>query len=188
MAEVLLFHHAQGLTPGVHEFADRLRAAGHQVTVPDLFDGATFATVESGVEHAETEIGFDVIVERGVAAAAGLPPETVYSGFSMGVMPAQKLVQTREGALAGLFLHSAIPPTYFAPSWPEGVPAQVHVMRGDEWGADECKEFATEVPEAELFDYPGSDHLFTDSSLEVYDAAATEVVVKRCLTLLSRWP
>ena len=83
--------------------------------MPDLFDGATFPTVESGVAHAESRIGFDVVVERGVAAAADLPPETVYAGFSMGVMPAQKLVQTREGALAGLFLHSAIPPDLLRP-------------------------------------------------------------------------
>jgi len=188
MADVLLFHHARGLTPGVHEFADRLRAAGHRVTVPDLFDGATFPTVESGVEHAESKIGFDVIIERGVAMAADLPPETVYAGFSMGVMPAQKLVQTRGGALAGLFLHSAIPSSYFAPTWPESVPVQIHVMEGDEWGADECKEFAADVPEAELFVYPGSGHLFTDSSLEIYDAAATDLVVERSLGLLSRWP
>ena len=187
MTEVLLFHHAQGLTPGVHEFAGRLRAEGHQVTVPDLFEGATFPTVQSGVDHAQS-IGFDVIQERGAAAAAGLPPETVYVGFSLGVMPAQRLLQTREGALAGLFLHSAVPPDYFSPSWPSGVPAQIHVMEGDEWGdLDVCKQLEADVPEIEVFRYPGSDHLFTDSSLDVYDAAATEQVLARGLELLARF-
>jgi dienelactone hydrolase len=187
MTEVLLFHHAQGLTPGVHEFADRLRAGGHTVTVPDLFDGATFPTVQSGVDHAQS-IGIEVIIERGEAVAAGLPPGTVYAGFSLGVMPAQKLVQTREGALAGLFLHSAAPPDYFAPAWPSGVPAQVHVMEGDEWGdLDVCKQLEADVPEVEVFRYPGSDHLFTDSSLDVYDAAATEQVLERSLDLLARF-
>ena len=187
MAEVLLFHHAQGLTPGVHQFADRLRAGGHTVTVPDLFDGATFPTVQSGVDHAQS-IGFDVLIERGEAVAAGLPPGTVYAGFSMGVMPAQKLVQTREGALAGLFLHSAVPTDYFSPSWPSGVPAQIHVMEGDEWGdLDVCKQLEADVPEIEVFRYPGSDHLFTDSSLEVYDAAATDQVIARSLELLARF-
>jgi len=187
MVEVLLFHHAQGLTPGVHEFADRLRTEGHRVTVPDLFEGATFPTVQSGVDHAQL-IGFDVIQERGAAAAAGLPPATVYVGFSLGVMPAQRLLQTREGALAGLFLHSAVPPDYFSPSWPSGVPAQIHVMEGDEWGdLDVCKQLEADVPEVEVFRYPGSDHLFTDSSLDVYDAAATEQVLARSLELLSRF-
>jgi len=187
MTEVLLFHHAQGLTPGVHEFADRLRAEGHRVTVPDLFEGATFSTVQSGVDHAES-IGFDLILERGAAAAASLPPETVYAGFSLGVMPAQRLLQTREGALAGLFMHSAVPPAYFSPAWPGGVPAQIHVMEGDERGdLDVCKQLEADVPEVEVFRYPGSDHLFTDSSLDVYDAAATEQVLARSLELLSRF-
>ena len=187
MTEVLLFHHARGLTPGVHEFADRLRADGHTVTVPDLFAGATFPTVQSGVDYAES-IGFDVVIERGEAAAAGLPPETVFAGFSMGVMPAQKLVQTRAGALAGLFLHSVVPPDYFSPTWPSGVPAHVHVMEGDEWGdLDVCRQLEADVPEVEVFRYPGSDHLFTDSSLEVYDAAATEQVLARSLELLARF-
>ena len=187
MTEVLLFHHAQGLTPGVHEFAERLRSGGHTVTVPDLFEGATFPTVQSGVDHAQS-IGFDVIIERGEAVAASLPPQTVYVGFSMGVMPAQKLLQTREGALAGLFLHSAVPPDYFSPAWPSGVPAHVHVMEGDEWGdLDVCKQLEADVPEVEVFRYPGSDHLFTDSSLDVYDAAATEQVLARSLELLSRF-
>ena len=68
MAEVLLFHHAQGLTPGVRAFADELRAAGHTVHTPDLFDGRTFDSIDEGVAHAK-EIGFENVLERGVRSA-----------------------------------------------------------------------------------------------------------------------
>jgi dienelactone hydrolase len=88
MAEVLLFHHAQGLTPGVRAFADELRAAGHIVHTPDLFDGRTFQTLDEGVAYA-AEIGFENIRERGIRAADDLPAELVYAGFSIGEMSAQ---------------------------------------------------------------------------------------------------
>src|SRR5207247_10144266 len=39
MAEVLLFHHALGLTSGCVSFADRLRDAGPVVHAPDLCHG-----------------------------------------------------------------------------------------------------------------------------------------------------
>jgi len=97
MAEVLLFHHAQGLTPGVLAFADELRRAGHTVHTPDLLDGRTFETVEEGVGYAK-EVGFGEVLERGVRAAEELPTEVVYAGFSLGGMPAQQLAQTRAGA------------------------------------------------------------------------------------------
>src|SRR5215208_7943549 len=84
MAEVVLFHHAQGLTPGVAAFADELRRAGHTVHTPDLYDGRTFATLEEGLAYAE-EIGFDEVTERGVQAAEALPAELVYAGFSLGL-------------------------------------------------------------------------------------------------------
>src|SRR5947208_12137095 len=92
MAEVLLFHHAQGLTPGVVAFADELRSAGHVVHTPDLYEGKTFGTVDEGVAHAR-EIGFGTVLERGRAAAEDLPAELVYAGFSLGGMPAQVLAQ-----------------------------------------------------------------------------------------------
>ena len=56
MAEVLLFHHAQGQTSGFHEFAEELRRAGHTVHTPDLYEGQTFDNLEDGVAHAD-EIG-----------------------------------------------------------------------------------------------------------------------------------
>src|SRR5205814_7046613 len=98
MAEVLLFHHAQGQTAGFKAFADELRPAGHTVHTPDLFDGRTFASIEEGMAYAE-QLGFpDGIIERGERAADSLPDELVYAGFSLGVLPAQKLAQTRPGA------------------------------------------------------------------------------------------
>src|SRR5919204_5535446 len=112
MAEVLIFHHAQGLTPGVAAFADELRAAGHVVHAPDLYDGEKFETTEDGVAHAR-EVGFDTILEHGRAAAETLPAELVYAGFSLGGMPAQMLAQTRPGARGALLFHAALPPSEF---------------------------------------------------------------------------
>jgi dienelactone hydrolase len=109
VAEVVLFHHAQGLTPGVVSFADTLRAAGHVVHTPDLYDGATFDDLDAGVAHAQ-EIGFGTVLERGVAAAQGYPDDVVYAGFSLGVMPAQMLAQSRPGAPGALLMHGAFPP------------------------------------------------------------------------------
>lgn len=101
MAEVIVFHHARGLTDGISAWADMLRAAGHHVTAPDLFAGARFDTTEAGVPHAES-IGFEVIAERGAAAAAELPDPLVAIGFSLGALPAQKLVATRSGVCAAV--------------------------------------------------------------------------------------
>ena len=112
MAELLLFHHAQGLTAGCLSFADELRAAGHVVHAPDLYDGKTFAELEEGVGYAE-QVGFGTIIERGRLAADGLPNEIVYAGFSLGAMPAQMLAQTRAGAKGALLFHSCVPTSEF---------------------------------------------------------------------------
>ena len=186
MAEVLLFHHAQGLTPGVLSFADRLRADGHVVHAPDLYDGKTFADLEEGVAYAK-EVGFGTILERGLRAADGLPDELVYAGFSLGVMPAQMLAQTRPGAQGALLFSAALPPSEFDGAWPEGVPLQIHMMEDDEWVDEDivaARELAETVDSAELFLYPGDRHLFADDSLPDYDEAATELLVQRVLTFL----
>jgi dienelactone hydrolase len=112
MAEVVLFHHARGLTPGISAFADELRRAGHTVHTPDLFEGRTFATLEEGVGHVE-EIGFGEVIERGIRAVEGLPAELVYAGFSLGVLPAQRLAQTRSGARGALLFHACVPVSLF---------------------------------------------------------------------------
>ncbi len=184
MAEVLLLHHAQGQTPGFFAFADELRAAGHTVHTPDLYDGKTFAALDDGVGYAE-QVGFDVIVERGERAAVGLPSEIVYAGFSLGALPAQKLAQTRPGAAGALLFHGGVPPSEFACPWPPGVPLQIHTMDGDEWvELDVARELARTIESAALFLYPGSQHLFADNSLADYDQQAAALLMKRVLAFL----
>lgn len=189
MAEVLLFHHAQGLTPGVQEFAERLRAAGHTVHVPDLYDGHVFDNLEAGIGYA-SEVGFGTVTERGLHTVDALPEGIVYAGFSLGVMPAQMLAQTRPGAKGALFFHSCVPTAEFETPWPAGVPVQIHGMDHDELFVEEgdldaARALLKEAPDAELFLYPGDEHLFADSSLSSYDADATELLTQRTLAFLA---
>ena len=192
MAEVLLFHHAQGLTSGVCAFADELRVAGHTVHTPDLFDGQTFGSIDKGVAHIES-VGFDELRARGVHIADDLPKELVYAGFSFGESIAQELAQTRPGARGALLFYSCIPISgewAFGP-WPEGVPVQIHGMDNDpifvgEGDIDAAREIVETVEDAELFLYPGDQHYFADSSLPSYDPEATALLMKRVLEFLAR--
>jgi dienelactone hydrolase len=189
MAEVVLFHHAQGLTPGVIAFADELRRAGHVVHTPDLFEGRTFGTIEEGMGFA-AQIGFpDEVIGRGGRAVEGLPAGLVYAGFSLGVLPAQKLAQTRPGARGALLFYSCVPVSVFGSAWPEGVPVQVHGMDADpifvgEGDIDAARELVAQAQDAELFLYPGDQHYFADSSLPSYDADAAALLVRRVLDFL----
>jgi dienelactone hydrolase len=187
VAELLLFHHAQGLTAGCLSFADELRAAGHVVHAPDLYDGKTFADLDDGVGYAR-EVGFDTIGERGRLAAEGLPNELVYAGFSLGAMPAQMLAQTRPGAKGALLFHGCVPPSEFGGPWPQGVPLQIHLMEADEWALegdlDAARELDETVESAELFLYPGDRHLFADNSLPDYDENAATLLKRRVLSFL----
>jgi len=192
VAEVLLFHHAQGLTPGVVAFADELRAAGHTVHTPDLFGGRTFGSIEEGMSYVR-EAGFDELRERGVRLADDYPAELVYAGMSFGEMIAQQLAQTRPGARGALLCYSCIPISgewAFGP-WPAGVPVQIHGMDNDpifvgEGDVEAAREIVATVDDAELFLYPGDQHYFADSSLPSYDPAATALLTRRVLDFLAR--
>ena len=192
MAEVLLFHHAQGLTPGVVAFADELRAAGHIVHTPDLFDGRTFDSIDEGMAFIN-DAGMDDVRERGVRTADDLPDDLVYAGFSFGEMVAQQLAQTRPGARGALLFYSCIPISgewAFGP-WPDGVPVQIHGADADpyfvgEGDIDAAREIVEQVEDAELFLYPGDQHYFADSSLPSYDADATALLTRRVLAFLDR--
>jgi dienelactone hydrolase len=185
MAEILLFHHAQGQTPGFLAFADELRAGGHVVHAPDLYEGRTFDTLDDGVGHAK-EVGFGTLLEQGGAAAQSLPEALVYAGFSLGVMPAQMLAQTRRGATGALFFSAALPASEFG-SWPDGVPLQIHMMEDDPWGEEDlpaARALVADVDRGELFLYPGHGHLFADSSLADYDESAATTLTGRVLAFL----
>jgi dienelactone hydrolase len=193
MAEILLFHHVQGLTPGLVAFADRLRADGHTVHTPDLFEGQTFATIPDGMAHVRRDGApdYDAVADE---VAAGLPSELVYAGFSFGGGQAQRLAQLRPGARGALLFDTCYPITgewAFGP-WPSGVPVQVHGMDHDPFFAEEggdldaARELVANVGEAELFLYPGDQHLFADSSLDSYDEKAATLLTERVLAFLSR--
>jgi dienelactone hydrolase len=194
MAEVVLFHHVQGLTDGVRAFADELRAGGHAVHTPDLFDGERPATIELGIALVDL-IGDDTLSERATAALADLPDGLVYAGFSFGGATAQQFAQTRAGARGALLYESFVSLTAewsFGP-WPAGLPVQVHGMDKDPFFAlegdlDAARELAAAVGPgvAEVFTYPGDKHLFTDSSLPSYDPGATRLVLDRSLAFLAR--
>jgi dienelactone hydrolase len=194
MAEVVLFHHVQGLTDGVRAFAEELRAGGHTVHTPDLFDGEHPATIEDGLALVG-RMGDEAIETRANEAVADLPAGVVYGGFSLGGASAQRFAQTRPGARGALLYETCIPITgewAFGP-WPDDVPVQIHGMDKDPFFAlegdlDAARELVEAVgPKlAQLFTYPGDKHLFTDSSLPSYDADATALVVSRSLEFLDR--
>jgi len=195
MAEVVLFHHVQGLTDGVREFAERLRAGGRTVHTPDLFDGETAASIDDGMALVD-RIGDEELNARAQRALAALPQALVYAGFSYGAGMAQRFTQTRPDARGALLYEGCLPITgeWAIGPWPDGVPVQIHGMDKDPFFAlegdiDSAREIVKSVPQlAEMFVYPGDRHLFTDSSLQSYDAEATELVIERSRDFLARLP
>lgn len=188
MVEVVLYHHVQGLTDGVRSFAAELQSAGHVVHAPDLFDGRTFDRIEEGMEYAR-ETGFSALAERGIATADDLPPEVVYAGFSFGVMIAQQLAQTRPGARGAILMYSCLPLSEFGSGWPARVPVQVHGKQEDEFfleDLDAARALVASTARAELFLYPGDEHLFADSSLPAFDPAAAALLLDRVLAFLKQ--
>lgn len=194
MAEVVLFHHVQGLTEGMLAFADALRSGGHTVHAPDLFEGALPATVQDGIAHAN-ELGEKTLAERADRVVADLPAGLVFAGFSLGAATAQRYAQTRPGARGALLYEACLPLTgdWAIGPWPAGVPVQIHGMDADPFFAlegdlDAARELVASIgPElGELFTYPGDRHLFTDRSLPSYDREATESVLQRSREFLAR--
>lgn len=191
MTEIMLFHHAQGLTAGVTHLADRLRAAGHAVHTPDLYTGHVFEDLDEGLDHARS-VGFGEVGARGVRAAADLGArDLVVAGLSLGAMPAQELAQTDPTVRAAVLLHACLPHRELGDgTWPAGLPVQVHGMAADPFFAGEDLEAARDLvataEDGELFVYPGEQHLFTDDALAAYDEDATALLVQRVLDLLAR--
>jgi dienelactone hydrolase len=188
MSEIVLFHHALGLTDGVRAFADRIRESGTLVDTPDLFGGRTFGTVDEGVAHAR-EVGLETLVDRGVAAVDGYPEATVFAGISLGALPAVKLAQTHPNARACIVI-SALPPTdHFEPTWRDGVGLQVHLKDADPWVLDEDLPRARRLDEAgraDVYFYPGSEHLYMEQGHPDFSEQDTAVTVGRLVSFLRR--
>ena len=191
MATVMMFHHIQGLTPGMRRLADTIRAAGHDVHTPDLYNGRLFDTIEEGAAFRKSgEVDVDALADE---AAEQLSDDLVFIGISSGVMQAQRLAQTRSGARGAVLIESVIPITgeWAFGAWPAGVPVQIHGADADEFFAgegdiDAAREIVETVPDAELFLYPGDQHLFEDDSLPSYDPEATALLTQRALAFLAR--
>jgi dienelactone hydrolase len=194
MAEVVLLHHVRGLTDGVRAFADALRAGGHTVDTPDLFDGELPESIDAGLALVRA-IGDDVLKERVASALSGRADGVVVAGFSLGAGLAQEVAQTRAGIRGALLYEGCLPVSgeWAIGPWPDGVAVQVHGAAGDPLFFEEedvvsARELVETVgePRAGLFVYDGDQHLFTDSSLPSFDAGATALVVERSLTFLDR--
>jgi dienelactone hydrolase len=182
IAEVIVFHHALGLTDAVRRFATALSDHGHTVHTPDLYDGRTFTMIEEGMAHSEEIGGPMAIVDRARAAVESLPGEVVYVGFSLGVLSAQSLAQTRPGARGAVLCYSALPlgewGENWPEAWPEGVRLQLHILEGDE-DFEVAQGLAATVPGAELFVYPGTEHYFAE-----HDDEAAQLLTQRVLAFL----
>jgi dienelactone hydrolase len=174
MATVVMFHHALGLTAALRDYADVLRSFGHDVRTPDLFDGHTFADVHLGVSFAES-MGFDTMVQKAEAAVSVLPPDVVYIGFSLGVLPAQHLAHVRAGALGAVFLYACAPESMFGQPLPSSLPIQIHGNEFDPFfvhdgDLDNARAIVDSHPEAELYLYPGKGHLFAETDHPDFEA------------------
>lgn len=176
MARILLLHSMYGLRPAVQVAADRLREAGHEVRVPDLYDGRVVDDPEAGVAIKD-EIGHEELLKRAVAAAAPLSDAgLVYAGFSLGAALAQNLALVDERARGLLLLHGTSDLTDDAAT---EVPVQLHVADPDLYETDDWLNawylrMRRAGADVEVFRYRGAGHLFTDPDLPDHDEEAAE--------------
>ena len=198
--EIILFHSVLGVRRGVTDAAERLRAAGHAVHVPNLYeDGVVFDDYDKGIAYVESIGSYAKLLKRTRAAVRDLPNDVVYAGFSNGGASAEYLAATRPGAKAALLFSAALPLEMLLeidgdPSqpWPSDVPVQVHYtvddpFRDEQWTLDKFRQTVEASGSSFAFyEYPGDGHLFTDASLpQEYDAEAAEQFWTRVLAFLS---
>jgi len=156
--------------------------------MPDLFDGRTFENVETGVEHAQS-IGFDNIVERGFEAGRNMPGSYVVVGFSLGVMPAQRLAQQDPRVGGAVLCHAIVPVDHFGDGWPEPLPLDIHMSDDDPWCEEDgvvAREVAASVPGVRLYRYRGSGHLIADSSSPDHEVEQGNLVIDRIVDFVER--
>ncbi|MGW4023970.1 dienelactone hydrolase family protein [Streptomyces sp. NPDC005009] len=184
---IMLFHSTYGLRPAVRRAADRLRAAGHEVWTPDLFEGSTFDTVEDGMAYKEG-IGKDELLKRAVLAAAPYSERgLVYAGFSFGASVAQTLALGDDKARGLLLLHGTSDIAENASV--DELPVQLHVAEPDPFETDDWLtawylRMGRIGAEVEMYRYAGAGHLYTDPDLEDWDEEAAEATWRVALGFL----
>jgi dienelactone hydrolase len=186
MTDIALFHSVLGVRPGITDAADRLRAAGHDVTVVDQYDGLVFDDYAEAGEYVD-RVGFPALMDAALAGVRDLPDGFVVAGFSNGAGMAEYVATQRP--CAGILLFSGALPLVVlgTDAWPDGLPAQFHNAEGDplrhqEWIDSVVGDARRAGGSVEVFDYPASGHLFTDASLpDEYDADATDLLWQRAL-------
>ncbi|WP_433368233.1 dienelactone hydrolase family protein [Actinoplanes sp. CA-142083] len=182
MRHIALFHSVYGRRPAILEAAELFRAAGHEVTAPDLFGGPVAESLEEGFAISE-RTGWAAIMRRAREAVQDLPPDTVLAGLSMGAGVVGDLLAERPGTAGVLLLHGfGGDPRRVS----TGLPVQVHVGQADTmfppakvaaWQAAMAAGGAT----VEVFTYPDILHFFTDSGVDDYDAEAARLAWERSL-------
>ena len=189
--EIVLLHSALGLRPAVLDWANYLRAAGHRVHTPDVFDGETFANVEDGIRKRDA-VGIPELMRRTWAALADLPAGLVFVGWSLGAAAAEVLAATRPGARAAILLHAVVPLAALGtPHWPAGVPIQIHYAKNDPWVPEaSLQAFQSAVASAktrvDVFSYDGVPHMFDDAGLPGHAPDATALVRERIASFLEQ--
>ncbi|MGC0377874.1 dienelactone hydrolase [Streptomyces sp. SAI-229] len=184
---IMLFHSTYGLRPAVRRAADRLRAAGHEVWTPDLFEGSTFDTVEDGMAYKEG-IGKDELLKRAVLAAAPYSERgLVYAGFSFGASVAQTLALGDDKARGLLLLHGTSDIAENASV--DDLPVQLHVAEPDPFETDDWLtawylRMGRAGADVEVYRYAGAGHLYTDPDLPDYDEEAAEATWRVALGFL----
>ena len=179
MADVVLFHSAVGLRPPVRRVADRLRAAGHDVSTPDLYDGQVFTDVDEGVAHMRS-VGWPELLRRAEAAVADLPSGLVLAGMSLGAGIAATIAAGRPGARGVVLLYG---PELPDDPWPAELPVQAHYSIDDPWiddGTVLMAKAARAGSPVSVHVYPGNRHLLDHDDLpDQHDPAAAELVWRR---------
>ncbi|MEM9792848.1 MAG: dienelactone hydrolase family protein, partial [Pseudomonadota bacterium] len=158
------------------------QAAGHDVTLPDLFEGETSETYDGGFEILE-RVALDTVEARAARIAEALPDEVVIAGVSMGAGIASHVWKRKPNAKGILFLAGMGP-------WPDKVnsaPVHVHAARPEPFDDEEWftswEKSNPGVP-LSLFRYDKVGHYFLDKSLPDFDADANKLCRERCLEFL----
>ncbi|WP_430867177.1 dienelactone hydrolase family protein [Demequina aurantiaca] len=186
MAEILLFHHALGLTDGLQSFAERLRANHHTVHCPDAYSGRVFTDLDEGVSYAQG-IGHDAMEEVANRAHRQNRDARVVMGFSLGAAMAQQLAQHKRHINACLLMGGALPPEALGGDWRHPCHLQVHVADPDEWvNPNEVESLMFHARQGDLFRYADQGHMFVDPSSRDYDADAADLFEDRVTEWLDR--